>query len=227
VKKTGSRGPAWGKIIAIAILLAALGAVWRYTPVSEYITAQRVSGWARAVRHQPWAPALVVFAYAPASLVMFPRPLLTLFTVIAFGPWFGFLYSMLGVMVAALATYYAGRALPEKTVARITGDHLQDMSKRLRNHGFVAVLALRLAPVTPFPADSMICGALRIGVVDYSLGTFLGMVPGVLATTVFGKHIAAALEDPSRINYWVLGAIVLVFIALTWSAGRWFAKQQA
>lgn len=61
---------------------------------------------------------------------------------------------------------------------------------------------------------------------DYAAGTFLGMAPGALATTVFGDQIASALEDPSKINYWVVGAVVLAMIVLTYFVRRWFARQE-
>jgi uncharacterized membrane protein YdjX (TVP38/TMEM64 family) len=83
----------------------------RYTPLSELITPERIIGWARAIREMRWAPIIVIAAYTPAAFLMFPRPLLTLLTVIAFGPWHGFAYGMTGIIAAALATYYAGRAL--------------------------------------------------------------------------------------------------------------------
>jgi uncharacterized membrane protein YdjX (TVP38/TMEM64 family) len=226
LKKPQRRGPQWGKLIAVVVVLAGLAAAWRYTPLSEYITGQRVSGWARAMRDSPWAPFLIVVAYTPAAFVMFPRPLLTLITVIAFGPWLGFTYSMLGIMLAALATFYAGRALPDTTVKQIAGESMGQLTPRLRKHGFLAVLALRMTPVTPFTMDGIVSGAVGIGVWDYSAATFVGMLPGVLAGTVFGKQMAAALDDPSRINYWVLGAVIVVFAAITYGVGRWLGKQQ-
>lgn len=221
------RGPAWGKILAAAVVIAALAAAWRYTPLSEYITAERVTGWARAMRGSNWAPVAVMLAYTPAAFVMFPRPLITLFTVIAFGPWLGFAYSMTGIIAAALATYYAGRMLRPGAVKRIAGDKLDDVTKALRRHGLLAMLAVRVVPAAPFVVEGIIAGAVRIRVLDYTLGTFLGMLPGVLATTVFGNEIAAALEDPSRINYWLVGAVVLAMIGLTWFVRRWFSNQDA
>src|SRR5688500_6892124 len=85
------KGPAWGKIAAIAIAIACLAAAWRYTPLSEYVTAERIMGWAESVGSVAWAPLVVMAAYTPACLVMFPRPLITLFAVIAFGPVLGFI----------------------------------------------------------------------------------------------------------------------------------------
>jgi phospholipase D1/2 len=116
------RQPAWGKILLVALATAALAAAWRFTPLSEFVTAERIVGLARAVRGMTWAPLVVIAIYTPAAFLMFPRPLLTLLTVIAFGPWLGFVYGMTGILVAALATYYAGRLLPRGTVKRLAGE---------------------------------------------------------------------------------------------------------
>jgi uncharacterized membrane protein YdjX (TVP38/TMEM64 family) len=129
-------------------------------------------------------------------------------------------------MVAALATYYAGRALPRQTVQRLAGDHMEQLSGRLRKHGFFAVLALRMTPVTPFTVDGIVSGAVGIKVLDYSAATFVGMLPGLLAATVFGNQIAAAFDDPSQINYWILGGVLVFFAGMTYGIGRWLSKQQ-
>ncbi|HEX2198660.1 MAG TPA: TVP38/TMEM64 family protein [Burkholderiales bacterium] len=226
-KKHGRRSPAWGKLLAIAAVIAALAAAWRYTPLSEYVTAERITGWARAIRGWSWAPVVVMCLYTPAAFLMFPRPLLTLMTVIAFGPWLGFAYGMAGILLSALATYYAGRLLPEKTVQRLAGDKLDDVVKALRRHGLMAMLAVRIIPVAPFAVEGIIAGAVSIKVWEYTLGTFLGMLPGVLATSVFGGQLTAALEDPSTINWWIVGGVVLAMVALTWYVKRWFSAQSA
>ena len=44
----------------------------------------------QAFGEQWWAPWLLMASYTPACLVMFPRPLITLAAVIAFGPVWGF-----------------------------------------------------------------------------------------------------------------------------------------
>jgi len=224
-KEKGRRSPAWGKLLAIVLVIAALAAAWRYTPLSEYITAERITGWARAIRGWRWAPLMVMFLYTPAAFVMFPRPLLTLLTVIAFGPWLGFAYGMTGIIGSALATYYVGRLLPEKTLQRLAGDKLDDVIRALRRRGLMAMLAVRIIPVAPFAVEGFIAGAVPIKLWEYTLGTFLGMLPGVLATSVFGGQLAAALEDPSTINWWIVGGVILAMVALTWYVKRWFASQ--
>jgi phospholipase D1/2 len=204
---------------------AALAAAWRFTPLSEFITAERVVGWARAVREVKWAPLVVIALYTPAAFLMFPRPVLTLLTVIAFGPWLGFAYGMTGILVAALATYYAGRILSRETVKRLAGDKLDQMSSKLRSHGLAAVTAVRIVPAAPFALEGIMAGAVRIKLWHYTLGTFLGMLPGVLATSVFGGQLAAALEDPSQINWWIVAGVVLAFVVFTYFVRRWFSER--
>lgn len=219
-------GPAWGELLIAGVVFAALAAAWRYTPLSELITPERITGWARAVREIKWAPIAVILAYTPAAFLMFPRPVLTLPTVIAFGPWLGFAYGMTGILGAALATYGAGRILRRETVQRLAGARLDHVSKVLRSHGLLAVTAVRIVPAAPFGVEGIIAGAVRIKLWHYALGTLIGMAPGVLATTVFGHQIAAALQDPTAINYWLVGGVVVLFIALTYSVHRWFSRQE-
>ena len=222
-RKSGKRRPAWGKILIFALIFAALAAAWRFTPLSEFITGENISRWARAVREYPFAPAIVILAYTPTAFLMFPRPLITLFTVIAFGPWLGFAYGMVGIVLSALAAYYAGRVLKRETVRRVVGDDVERAGKKIRAHGLLAMTAMRIVPAAPFAAEGILAGALRINLWHYTLGTIFGMTPGVLATSVFGAQLTAALEDPSTINWWIIAAVVLAFVAMTWFVKRWIA----
>lgn len=48
-----------------------------------------------------WAPILIALLYTPASLIMFPRPLLTLASAVAFGPWSFLAIAAVGMVPAA------------------------------------------------------------------------------------------------------------------------------
>ena len=222
-RSAARRKPAWGKIISAVLVCAVLAAAWRYTPLREFVTPERIVAWAKAVRGTPWAPVLVVLIYTPAAFVMFPRPLLTLLTVIAFGPWLGFAYGMIGILLSAAATYYAGRIVKPKTLERLAGGKFDRAREVLRKHGLAAMTAIRIVPAAPFVLEGMLAGAMRLKLWHYMLGTFLGMTPGVLATSVFGHQLTRALEDPSAINWWLVGAVVVAFGAMTWWVRRWFA----
>jgi phospholipase D1/2 len=211
----------WGKIAAAVAVLLGLTALWRYTPLSELLNPTRVTGWAREFGGQWWAPFVTVFAYTPACLTMFPRPLITLFAVVAFGPWLGFLYAMTGVQLAAWLTYVAGERLQRDTVRRLAGSKLNAVIEVMRRRGLIAMTALRLVPLAPFAVEGIVAGAVGVKLWHFLLGTALGILPGTLAATVFGNELQSALEDPGKVNYWLIGGALALMVVATLLVRRW------
>ena len=66
---------------------------------------------------------------------MFPRPLITLASVIAFGPGLGFLYSLVGIVFSSVVTYFVGKRMRRDTVRRLAGPKIERMVEVLRKHG--------------------------------------------------------------------------------------------
>jgi phospholipase D1/2 len=216
--------PAWQKIVPVVVVMLALFLVWRYTPLAEWLTAQSVIAWAREAGKHPWSPVLLTVAYILAAFTMFPRPLLTLLSIIAYGPWLGFGVSMMGIIASAAAVYYAGRALPKGTLHDLGGDKLERVGATLRKHGVLAALAVSIVPVAPFPLVGMTAGAAGIRLWQFLLGVTAGMTPGTLATAIFTDQLLAALDDEGEVNYWIIAAIVLVFAVLIVVVKRWLTK---
>ena len=187
ITKRRRRRPDWRKLGLLILAAAALAAAWRYTPLKDLVAPENVSKWARAVREVWWAPIVLVLGYTPAAVLMIPRPVLTLFAVIAFGVWLGLAYAAAGIMAAALATYYAGRVMPE----------------------------------------GLIAGGIRVNAWRYALGSLLGMAPALAAWSVFGDQLARALEDPSKVSWWLLALAIVVLAVFTYFVRQWFATQAA
>ncbi|MGH8728830.1 MAG: VTT domain-containing protein [Burkholderiales bacterium] len=217
------RGPLFVKLGLLLLLFAGLFAAWRYTPLKEYATVEVVTSWAETFSTYPAAPLLVIAAYVIGSIVFFPRTLLTLGTVLAFGPWFGFVYAMLGVLVAAFLTYYVGRLVSRDTVRRIAGEKINKITNTLRRKGLIAVVAVRMLPIAPFDIVNVVCGATRIKLWHFMVGTFIGMLPGMLAATVFGDQLKSAMGD-GKINWWVVAVIALLFAASIFIARRYLFR---
>jgi phosphatidylserine/phosphatidylglycerophosphate/cardiolipin synthase-like enzyme/uncharacterized membrane protein YdjX (TVP38/TMEM64 family) len=214
----------WKRLTAAAVALLALALAWRFTPLAQVVTPDKAIDWADQFAGHWWAPLAVMLAYTPASVVMFPRPLITLAAVVAFGPWLGFVYSMTGILTAAVLAYGAGRTLHRDAVRRVAGERLNRLSHALRQRGLAAMTAVRLVPLAPFVVESVFAGAIRIKPAHYVGGTFLGMLPGVLAATVFGDQLEAAVRDPSSINYWLIGLVGGALLAATLAVRRWFKR---
>src|SRR5258706_1793046 len=222
--EAGPDTPAWTKLALIALLVLALTALWRWTPLAHAVGAEAVIGVAKDFGSRWWAPLLLMASYTPACLVMFPRPLITLAAVIAFGPWLGFLYALIGIVLSSIVTYYIGRRMRRDTVRRIAGPKLDRMIQVLKKYGLLAMTLLRLVPLAPFAVESIVAGAIHMRVWHVALGTAIGLLPGTLATTIFGEAIETALTGTRDFNWWLVGLAVGLLAGGILAVKRWFTK---
>jgi phosphatidylserine/phosphatidylglycerophosphate/cardiolipin synthase-like enzyme/uncharacterized membrane protein YdjX (TVP38/TMEM64 family) len=217
----------WGKLLIGVLIIAALTALWHFTPLEQLLEPQRINDWADQVGGQWWAPIVVVLAYTPACIVMFPRSVITLFGVLAFGPWLGFTYAMLGVELAAWLSYVAGQRFRRDTVRRLAGPKLNRIIEVLRRRGLLAITALRLVPLAPFVVEGLVAGAVHIKLWHFMLGTAIGILPGTLASTVFGDQLQRGLAQQGQVDYWLIAAAVLLLAITTWWVRRWLLASAA
>lgn len=213
-----------GGLIVVAI---ALTLVWTHTPLKEYVTRENAAALGEVFAEHWWAPLVVILAYTPASFIMFPRWIITMTAVLAFGPWKGFVYAMTGVLIAGIATFIPGRLVGRDTVRRVAGQRLRPVTKFMGQRGLIAVTLVRLVPIAPFPVVNLVMGAMRVKLWHFVLGTFIGMLPGMLATTVLSDQQAAALEDPTRVNFWIIAAAILALVTLAFFSQRYMRRSGA
>jgi phosphatidylserine/phosphatidylglycerophosphate/cardiolipin synthase-like enzyme/uncharacterized membrane protein YdjX (TVP38/TMEM64 family) len=213
-----------GGAILVAIVLALL---WRLTPLADIITPLSMITWAQSLARHWWAPLALIVAYTPASIVMFPRWLITLAAVATFGPWAAFGYAQAGVLIAAFIGYVTGELIKRDTVRRMAGPRINRLSKVLQRRGLFAVTLVRLVPIAPFMVINVVMGAMRIPLHHFLIGTVLGMLPGMLATTVLGDQITAAIAAPSRANLWMAGSALLALGMLAYAGHRWLRRADA
>ena len=218
--------PAWGKLAGIVLAIVALVALWRFTPLKNVASAEAAIAWAKAFGEQPWAPWAVMAAYTPACLVMFPRPLITLAAVLAFGPVAGFFYSLTGICASSAVTWWMGRHMRRDTVRRLAGKRLDRMAEVLKKHGLLAMTLLRLVPLAPFAIESIVAGAIRMKLWHVVAGTAIGLMPGTLTTTVFGDAIETAVTGAGEVNWWLVGGALAILAAGAWAVKRWFTRME-
>jgi phospholipase D1/2 len=215
--------PAWGKLAAFAAAIGVLVAIWRFTPLAQMVSAENAIALAKEFGSRPWAPLVVILAYTPACFLMFPRPLITLAGVIAFGPWLGFLYALAGIVGSSVITYYLGRRMRRDTVRRLAGGRLDRMIDVLKTRGLLAMTLLRLVPVAPFAVEGIVAGAVRLKLWHLAVGTAIGMLPGTLAATIFSDQLETALSG-GRFNWWIVGGCIAAFAAGLFAVKRWFTR---
>ena len=100
------------------------------------------------------------------------------------------------------------------------------MHQQLQRRGTLAVIAARLLPVGNFSLINIIAGALGIPFGKYMLGNAIGLLPGVLALTIFADRLGAALRKPQARNFIVLAVVAVILSALMWSLRRRMAARR-
>lgn len=203
------------RLSAIVLVLAALAAAWRWTPLREWLDLDVLVGLAdRLDVVAPFTPLAVVAAYVIAGLLAMPVLVLIAVTGIVFGPVLGAAYALAGAIASAAVTYGIGRRLGRDTVRRLAGARLNRISMRLARRGIVAIAIVRMLPLAPFTIVNVVAGASHIGLRDFLLGTVIGMLPGIVATVVFVDRIVEALRAPSAATLISLALVAAALVGL-------------
>ncbi|AOJ76823.1 VTT domain-containing protein [Burkholderia ubonensis] len=200
---------------ACVLLIAALAAAWRFSPLGHELNVASLARAAMRAAQLPGAPALLLAGYVVAATLSVPITLLITVTGLVFGAWPGFAYAAAGTMAAAAATYGLGRWLGRDAVRRLAGARANRLSRHLGRSGIVAMTLLRLLPIAPFTVVNLVAGASHIGLRDYLVGTAIGMLPGIALTVTFAHQLTAALSHPDPGAFAWLTAIGIALVGLS------------
>jgi phosphatidylserine/phosphatidylglycerophosphate/cardiolipin synthase-like enzyme/uncharacterized membrane protein YdjX (TVP38/TMEM64 family) len=207
------------KTILPWVVAIAAGLAWQLTPLKQSLDLEVLDQVAVFLDETPLAPALVVGAFVAAGLVFFPLNVLIIATALLFEPPLSALYSLVGSLCSALALYGIGRALQLELIQRLLGNRFGKLRGALERHGVIAIMTLRLIPMVPFSLFNLACGGVGVRLRDYALGTFLGLLPGVLLVTSVSGAVRAFVEGGKPLTLVLiavfLGIAVLAFYAFT------------
>jgi len=215
------------KIVFLIAGVLVLAALWKWSPAKDWINLASLKTAAEWLRRQPLSPVLVMGTYVVGGVVAFPVTLMIIATVIVFGPWLGLLYALAGSELSAVVVFSAGRLLGRDAVQRLAGSFLNRLSHKLSKAGLLAVITFRIIPVAPFSVINLIAGVSEVRFRDFALGTFIGMLPGVIAIVLLADRISVSLSMPDIGNFTVLGVVVVLIGAALVGVRRWMKQKHA
>lgn len=199
--------------LALVLVLLALGAAWRWTPLSEWLTPERLTEWLKWFENPVVRALAVTGALTLASLLMVPMSLLVVVCAILLGPWLGFGCAMLGALLSGWLAFLGGKAMGGRVLQRFDGTQIHRLSERLSRRGIMAVAMLRLVPVAPYTVVNVVAGASHLRTGQFMVGSLIGLLPGIGALTLFSGSLYQAIIDPSAESFVILGVIALVVVA--------------
>ena len=185
-------------LLKLALLLVfGGGAVYffRYTDMGQAVDRERIRAFITSV-DPVFARLLYVLLYIVGTVLLLPGVLLSFIGAVLFGVWEGTLYTWIGATIGATLAFLTARMLGREFVDQLLGGKLQALDQRLREHGLVSLLVLRLVPLFPFNGINFGCGLTSIRLRDYLLATAVGIVPGTFVYQyLFATFKEKALEE--------------------------------
>lgn len=128
----------------------------------------------------------------------------------------GFVADSVGATVGAVAAFILGRTIGKSYVISKLKDYpqFQAVAIAIQRSGFKIVLLLRLVPLLPFNMLNYLLAVTPVGIGEYTMASWLGMVPITLGLV----YIGTTLKDLSDVTHgWSKGATsrwVLLILSL-------------
>ena len=132
------------------------------------------------------APLLFMLVYIIGTIFFFPGSILTLLGGALFGPVIGSFINLTAATIGAMLSFLVARFLAADWVAQKTGGRLKQLINGVENEGWHFVAFTRLVPLFPFNLLNYALGLTKISFTQYSIATYICMLPGTMAYTYLG-----------------------------------------
>lgn len=196
-------------LFGLSIALASWG-----QPVFQWITDH--NQWIMTLQGLgPWASLVFIAAHIVATACGIPGTVLVIAGGAVFGIAWGTIWSVIGATLGAIAAFSIARYLLRDWFLKRFSHHplLQRLNQLLTCQAFRCVLAVRFVPISPFNVVNFLFGLTSIPLRSYSMGTFLGIIPGTFAYTWLGVTGAQALMGEGYVAF-VLAMGLLVLLSV-------------
>ena len=137
----------------------------------------------------------------------------------------GFLLAAVSTLAGALLSFFLSRSLLRATVERLAArrPRLRNLDARIARDGWKLVSLLRVSPIMPFSATSVLLGLSAVGLRDYAIGT-LASLPAlcgyVFIGTLTDTSLSAWATGASNVRLVLLGAGGLATLLLVLRLGH-------
>ena len=183
-------------LLRLLLLILVAGVIAFASLNAEQLTAQTIQQFIEDSGHL--APVFFMLAYMLSTVLFLPGSVLTLLGGALFGPVLGTFYSLTAATLGAMLAFLIARYLASDWVAQKSSGKLKQLMLGVESEGWRFVAFTRLVPLFPFNLLNYALGLTKISFTQYSLATFIFMLPGAIAYTYLGyigKEAATGGED--------------------------------
>jgi uncharacterized membrane protein YdjX (TVP38/TMEM64 family) len=163
------------KVVVFLLIAGGVAALY-FSPARAYMTRESIGRIVTHLRGLWYGPLMLIAAYGIGCVFAMPASIFIIAAAIIWGWKLGVVYAMTGAMIAATASYFAGRFLGEGLLEKF-GRPGQIVARQVEHAGFVSMLIARLIPGPPFALWNYAAGIARMPFGEYFFATLLGILP--------------------------------------------------
>jgi uncharacterized membrane protein YdjX (TVP38/TMEM64 family)/Fe-S oxidoreductase len=207
-----SRKKGIAKLAVFLVFLAAVILTVRTSGLSRYLEEQTLRTWISS--YGSVAPILYMLFYAVAPALFLPGLPITIAGGILFGPLWGVIYAIVGATAGACVAFLVSRYLAREWVEeKLRSPGWKRLDEGVERHGWKVVAFTRLIPLFPFNLLNYAFGLTRIGFRQYTVTTFICMLPACIAFIVFSSSLFDLIRGKISLTF-VVGLLLVVLVSL-------------
>jgi uncharacterized membrane protein YdjX (TVP38/TMEM64 family) len=169
------------RVAVLAILIGAFAAVW-FSPLRAQLTRDNIRLFVEHLRGLWYGPIAFIAAFALGCVFAIPASIFVVAAGFIWGWGFGTVYSIIGALLGAVASFYVGRFLGAGVLDRF-GKIGRLVAKQVDHAGFRSLLILRNIPGIPFAVLNYGAGVAGVRFRDFLPSTLIGVTPSMLVFT--------------------------------------------
>ncbi len=181
----------WPLYLSLGIIATLLGSYFLWPAFQEFIDEAyriltsndqaRIADW--VAQFGFWGP-LLIFGIMLAQMFLFviPSTLVMIISTLAYGPVWGSVLALTGLLLSSSVAYAIGNYLGPVTVGKLIGeDSMKKVRREVAHYGVWAVIIVRIAPMLSDDATSLVAGMVKMGYWRFIWSSVIGIVPLLLA----------------------------------------------
>ena len=203
------------KFALLAVLLGGGFVLFRFTRLAELLSLDHLIASLQTLRGTWWtAPALIALFAVFASLGA-PASIFIITGGAVFGTFWGWIYNLLGALLASAASHWLARSLGRDLIAHTLGEErVKRIEGIIDTHGFWTMVRVRFVPI-PFVAVNFGAALAGMPLGRFLAATAIGLTPSLFAMTYFVSALVGAAEGDRSHLVWQLALVMFLFLALS------------
>ncbi|MBV8519837.1 MAG: TVP38/TMEM64 family protein [Acidobacteria bacterium] len=165
------------RLAAVVALAAVFAAIW-FSPLRAQLTRENVRHFVEHLRGLWYGPLAFIVIFAAGCVFALPASLFIIAAGFIWGSLLGGIYSVIGGLLGAIASFYVARFIGAGLLDRF-GRVGRAVAKQVDHAGFRSLLILRYIPGIPFVVLNYGAGVAGVSFGDFFAATLLGIAPSM------------------------------------------------